>query len=61
MDEAEGLQEIVIAEEVLLRGDADSMSVVEALARGVQAGASECRDGPSTYPDEQEAAQGARG
>ena len=41
MDEAEGLQEIVIAEEVLLRGDPDSMSVVEALARGVQAGASE--------------------
>ena len=35
MDEAEGLQEIVIAEEVLLRGDAESLSVVEALARGV--------------------------
>ena len=41
MDEAEGLQEIVIAEEVLLRGDPDSMSVVEALARGVQTGASD--------------------
>ena len=41
MDEAEGLQEIVIAEEMLLQGDAQSLSIVEALARGVQTGGGE--------------------
>ena len=41
MDDGEALQEIVIAEEMLLRGDAQSLSIVEALARGVQTGAGE--------------------